>query len=612
LEHLSQVCRLEGNTLKFASLAERNRILAEAAFEELGAPSVVDPNALFNSAYSLWRYEIGDDDQASGRLLALASGDMDIFAAGANRIRTGARAFDILHLLEAALPYLKTLDVDSIVDMCVAKYEHTKDDMMSGAFHGVLETWLSTRPDTAIELHSRVLASLTEVTAPLLGNAIAALANTDFDLASNMAQDDARSGVDPRARVGTWTLGRLIAHEGAPPAAVSELNDVIIRLAGTETGDLHGQVLRVAVGAMHKTSAFDSVLQDLAENGDQVVLAAAASSLFLKAEALRDRGVTERWLRLLVGLSPEFPAAIRDFDYALSRALKDPANLELVLSILTQWVGHFGDKGAIASNTAELFDGTIRALFKRSEYRACLLTDWLLSEKPEHPGALAGILSGIGHELDAALEFEMDRIDQLTSSDLLFLARRLLGFVHDRAQVTSLSLSLLNSNDVEARIYPVVRALLVDEIGYDYPRRTVEALRENVATRIADRDKGFLLHLADAIDHVVQIQNALPFLNEFRPPAQLRRLFARARAKQMSTTFEEANKKSVFRQLMKEIPIKAGNGTFNYRDSNYGTSTKLSSISHSMELPRRESFDPIGNQIRLYGFRIAKRDKPCD
>lgn len=612
MEHLSHVCRLKGNTLEFASLAELNRILAEAAFEGLGATSVVDPNALFDLAYSLWRYEIGHDDQASGRLLALASDHLDIFAAGANRIRTGARAFDVLHLLEAALPYLKTLDVDSIVDICVAKYEQTKDDLMSGAFHGVLEAWLSTRPDTAIELHARVLASLTDVTAPLLGNAIAALANTDFALASNMAQDDVRSGVDLCARVGAWTLGRLIVHEGAPPAAVNELNDVIIRLAGTETGDLHDQVLRVAVGAMHKVSAFDSLLQDLAANGDQVVLAAAASSLFLKAEALRERGVTERWFRLLVGLSPEFPAGIRDFDYALSRALKDPANLELVLSILTQWVAQYGEKAAIASNTAELFDDTIRALFKRSEYRARLLTDWLLSEKSEHPGALAGILSGIGHELDASLEFEKDRIDQLTSGDLIFLARRLLGFVHDRAQVTSLSLSLLRSNDAEARIYPKVRALLVDEIGYDYPRSTAEALREDAARRIADRDKGFLLHLADVIDHVVQAQNALPFANEFRPPAQVRRLFARARAKQMSATFDEANKKSVFRQLMKEIPIKAGNGTFNYRDSDYGTSTKLSSISHSMELPRRESFDPIGNQIRLYGFRIANRDKPCD
>ena len=612
LEHLSQVCRLEGRTLEFSSLAERNRIIAEAAFEGIGATPAIDQNALFDLAYNLWRYEIGHDDQVSGRLLAFASDRVDILAAGADRIRMGARAFDVLHLLEAALPYLTTLDVDSIVDICVAKYEQTKNDMMSGAFHGVLEAWLSTRPGTAIELHSRVLTSLTEVTASLLGNAIAALANSDFALASNMAQDDVRSGVDLRAHVGVWTLGRLIVHEGAPPTAVSQLTDVIIGLAGTETGDLRSEVLRVAVGAMHKVSAFDSLLQDRAENRDQVVLSAAASSLFFKAEALYERGVTERWFRLLVDLSPEYPAAIRDFDYALSRALTDPANLELVLSVLTEWVAQYGEKAAIASNTAELFDDTIRSLFKRSDYRARLLTDWLLSERSEHPGALAGILSGIDHELDTVLELDKDRIDQLTSGDLLFLARRLLGFVHDRAQVTSLSLSLLSSKEAEARIYPVVRALLVDEIGYDYPLSTAKTLRENVALRSADQDKRFLLHLADAIDHVVQAQNALPFLNEFRPPAQLRRLFARARAKQMSASLEEANKKSVFRQLMKEIPIKAGNGTFNYRDSNYGTSTKLSSISHSMELPRRESFDPIGNQIRLRGFRIAKRDKPCD
>jgi hypothetical protein len=34
---------------------------------------------------------------------------------------------------------------------------------------------------------------------------------------------------------------------------------------------------------------------------------------------------------------------------------------------------------------------------------------------------------------------------------------------------------------------------------------------------------------------------------------------------------------------------------------------QMSSISHSIEMPRREVFDPVGNAIRSLEFRLAKR-----
>jgi hypothetical protein len=99
----------------------------------------------------------------------------------------------------------------------------------------------------------------------------------------------------------------------------------------------------------------------------------------------------------------------------------------------------------------------------------------------------------------------------------------------------------------------------------------------------------------------------LPRRKEFRPPERLRREFARARARQMNQAFEEASKKSIWRQLATEIHIKAGRGTFQYQNETYGQTMRLGSISHSVEMPRREVFDPVGNAIRLLGFRVAKR-----
>lgn len=597
------------NAVQFDSLMERNIIVARAAFEALQSPSGIDSEALFERAYELWRDEIGHSDHASGRLLALASASMDVLTIGAQRIRNGADVFDVLHLVEAALPYIQRIEAQSIIDLFIAKYELTKNDMAGGIIHSALESWLGTRAGDALNLHSKVLENLSEATASLLGNAIAALAKTDYAAAVEVARWDARAEIPLRARIGIWALGRLLLDEQAPSVSIDLVIQAVLDLIEREQGELRSQAIRAAVGAMHVMPSFDPILQRLAEGGDQDVLCAAATALFLNAKELGERGMTQRWLELMTSLTPEFKGAIRDWDSAMSGLLSDPANAPMVASTLRKWVTKHGRRVAIDSETASLFDDSVRKLFPLEADWASLVTDWLLSDEQEHPAALAGFLTELSHHSRTELSLDKGRLDSLGSEDLLFLARRMLGYVHDREQLTSLTLSMLLSKESEKRIYPVLRALLVEEIGYDYPGSTADACRKAADTDSMCVHKGYLLKIAEMIDQVANGQSSLPMLNELRPPTKLRRLFARARAKQMNESFEAANANSIFRQIATHITIKAGRGTFSYRDANYGPSMKLSSISHSIELPRREAFDPIGNSIRHLGFRLAKRDE---
>ena len=58
-------------------------------------------------------------------------------------------------------------------------------------------------------------------------------------------------------------------------------------------------------------------------------------------------------------------------------------------------------------------------------------------------------------------------VDSVVESFVIPAAQGVTGRSH-RAQVISLALSMLQSNDAEKRIYPVLGPLLVEEIGYDY------------------------------------------------------------------------------------------------------------------------------------------------
>lgn len=598
--------RLVDDQLDFLSVATRNEIIAVAALEQHPDISASDAGTLFDAAHELWRDEIGHADQVAGRLLALAADRLDILAAGAHLIRKGADVYDILHLIETAIPFLKSIDPKSVIDLLTASHAQTKNDLASNPTFGALETWLGTRPSDATALRTEALLSLSEETKVLLVIATLALSQSDYSMATKVAREDCDSQVPVRTEAGMRAFGRLLLVEDAPAEPLRTIEATIRDAVSSGREELKHHALAAATGAMHKLPAFDLILEQLAEQGDQDVLAFVARALFFKSKQMSDRGLTRRWLQLLTKLQPDFIGSLRDFDFAMSHLLAVPENVEIVVSTLAQWVENFGQKVAVDSRSAELFDDTARALLVNDEQRPLFITEWLLSDQIALPRVLAGFLNRVDNGA-VVLRLHKGSIDRLSANELVFLARRLLGYIHDRNQLTTLALSLLEANEAEQRIYPLLRNLLVTEIGYDYPASTIDALNAAVQTSTSQSDKEFLLNAVDDIERELATRSSLPRLNELQPPPKLHRLFARARGKQMEVSMERAQEKSIFRQLVTHIPIKAGAGTINSHDSNFDQPLKLSTISYSIELPRREAFDPIGNAIRHYKFRNAKK-----
>lgn len=595
-----------GSVIEFTSLAERNRLVAETNFAEIRERHACDPNEVYEQARRLWRQEIGHPDKASGRLLALAAKELDIVAIGTGRIRRGEDVFSILHLLEAALPHMEALELGSLIDLCVAKHESTKNDHAGGMFHSALEAWLADRPLCAGDLRLRVLSSLSEPTANLLCNSVIALSKSDFAQAVALAKADAGDKAPLRAGVGAWALGRLLREGQASPALQAEIAGALTRLIESGAGELRQQAISAVTGSLHVSRLFDTLLKQLAATGDQLVLTGIANTLFLRDSEMVQREDLTEWLDLLTGLSPDSKWGVSNLDHALARLMTDARFAPLVPPALTKWTARHGHRSAMDKTVSEHFASTCEKLASNGDAWSRLLTDWLLSDDRAHAANLAGVMSMLSHVESLQHRLDKPRVEALEPAGLLFLARRLLGYVHDRRQVTALAMSMLAVDSPRDRILPVLRALLVDEIGYDHPGSTIEACKAAAAD--APREtQTFLLSVADSIEKSLDAVQGLPRRKEFRPPERLRREFSRARTKQMNQAFEEASKKSIWRHLATEIHIKAGRGTFQYQNETYGQTMRLGSITHSVEMPRREVFDPVGNAIRLLGFRVAKR-----
>lgn len=605
-EQLVEGYELHADSIEFASLDQRNRRVAALAYARISSQLADTPGVVFECAHDIWCREIDHENQASARLLSLAAKRVDILACAAQRIREGGDVFEVLILLEACVPLLDSMNLPSLIDLCEVKYEKTKNDLAGGTFHGPFETWLSARPDFAKALHSAVVSHLTEATVNLINGAIVALAKMDYPGAFKLASEDARDTSVLRSKAGIWSLYRLlhVATAEARDAVCAEISGFI----ESHDDDVRKHSILVATRSMHLVSGFDTTLKRLAIAKDQDVLAGVATALFLQRNEMGNREDLREWITLLGALSPTGGNSTNNLDLALSQLLAQPDKVGMVVAMLTDWTERHGKNAVFDDTIAICFDSTFEKLCRLEPTWSALLTDWLLSDSMLHAANLSGLLGRL-RKLDLLkLRLHKERLDALDDADLVFLVRRMLGYVSDRAQITSLALSALSSAKADVRIFPLWRHLLCDEVGYDYPERTIEACR--AAAIGADvQTAQFLGEVVAELEASEKSLDALPRLRELRPPSGLRDQFASARYRKMNDDMRRSQKDAIWRHVGTEIPVKAGKGTFSYYNASYSPTMDMASMPFSYQLARTEVFDPVGREMRLLNNRLAKKGK---
>jgi len=350
-------------------------------------------------------------------------------------------------------------------------------------------------------------------------------------------------------------------------------------------------------------------LFNLGGAGDQDALAAIANILMLNTQEMKDKANLNKWLGLLSKLSPLTKGGIDNYDYVLAQLISDESQEEFGISCFTEWTVTNAKDMPQDRSIAELFDSTVSELAKRHELLSQVITDWLLSDSRRVASSAAGLLSHLWVRGIKRPEFSVSRLDLLKESDLLFIARRMLGFVYSEDHLVSLTMSLLKTKDAQRRTFGIVHSILVDEVGQDYPDSTIEALE--AASSIAP-DSEWVSFYSEIINKIVDRMKAierLPRIVELKPLPSIQRHFAMAQAKKMNRMMEESQKKSIISQFATKIPIKAGNSWFSYQEGRYTDSSHMHSFSQVVSLPRRYVLDTVGYEMNRLFMRHAKRVK---
>jgi len=607
---------LADGMLQFAALTDRNRIVAASTLSALGEQAL-DPAALFKAATSLWRHEIGHDDMACARLLALVHPRSDVLAMAATQVAATSDVFGLLHMLEKLLPLLDSLDWGPLIALSEAQYRRTLGDGAAGAFFEHVRQWLVEHSGSGAQLTALLLRDASEPLANLLKAAWLAWGAEAPAAAAARVVELAARAEPPFPTATAQVAERMLQDASLPPDAVAPLEALVHQWLAGATPDARRSGIAAATEVLHLRRTFDAALRALAQTGDPDTLGFLAFSLSRHSKAFLEAGSFFDWLALCAALPTSHLGAVRLLDSTLARHLGPQSpHRDAVLSFLQAWITAQPTQERVGREFAKLFGSCAGRIVQDQALLPRVLTTWFLADAWAMPEAAAGLIVGLSsearvHRGDAGavpVSFDAALLDYAAAADFLFLARRLIGYVINADLLLSLALSLLQVRDAKARVHPLMASLLGDEIGYDYPVTTVEKLGLAINTEFDPDTRVLLERIRVDLQRYLEQLDALPRLREFAVPLTLQRAFRKARSKQMENGMREARKGSVFAQFVTQVHLKAGLSSFQYLHEGFTEPMVLKSMSYSFEMPRRESLDPVGNAYRLHTNRLAKRE----
>jgi len=599
---------IENSVLEFVTLEKRNYYAAQHVLQTIEGDLCYNPELLFEKAHELWDKEIKHKNKSSSQLIALASSLVDPFQTALKCAKSGWKIFELLHLLGEVFLYLDEVNIQSFIDFYKYQYELTKNDLASGIFDQAIQRWLETKPDVAEELSHVLADKIDEQSAGLFTDALLAIAGENYEKAVALTDVDYSESYSVKQGVCCFLLGRLLVLKGSPEHYIETITKKLMELLNSHSDELRRQAIISVTNVMHEVSAFDIKIKQFCKDKNIHALHGVARSFFLHNKEMLKRKDLGEWLRLLVYVSPEYKGVLNDIDYTLLALLENSENQCLVPTYLTGWVKSNLNSNDIYS-VAAIFSSCSHELARHCDIYSTLICEWMMEDNSIFQINVVELLKIISNQTNSNIFYDKDTLNKYHFDDLLFLAQKTIGYIFDRKILTSLVLSFLKVEHDKEKILLMVHDILVGEIGYDYPGSTIKDCHSYAEKEEDSELASFISSIASEIEKRNKAYESLPLANDLYPSAQLTRKFVTAHAKQMGKSFEGERKKSIFYNIFSEISIKAGSSTMRYIGDSFSKPMGFHALSTSVELPKREVLDPIGNSVRLLMFRNVKRNK---
>ena len=527
----------------------------------------------------------------------------------------GKDFWNLLHAFVEALPRLR-VEVVSLVDTLRTIEKLIRNDLAGIEVYDALENLSGAQAETGKMIYQQLVAEKKGPITGFIPCVLRGLSKGDFAEAYTLCEDLLANDSQDLVGAAIISLGNM-DYSG-------EQNDYLERTLGYYRRLRRRRKIQIAASLV---KGYGRLLQCAEECKEALVKLSERRApgvqyelaVVLSLKAKKQSG--ERWfqtvLMRLTEVSSDCVGIVQKIDGVLSRVAGEGKG-DLVIAFWETWVIN-RDYGNDEQGRLAIFEMVLSRMVQKcwGSIRACW-TRWLNSDDYRLHMAAADLIIEASHRRKKApeMKFELDGeiLKKISPRDVVYIIHKILGYCSvDAGTLCSMVFSALAfEKDVGGVITGCVVAAFRDYIGYNYAGTTVKFLNERKKssctkeTQTADR-------ILNEVEAYYGPLRSLERLQEFEPPPQrvqqLTGAKTRHQGREMAKTVRE---KSVFLRFCKEVRLKAGSSFFVEKDGKFTRKTNLGLFSQSMEFPRGELVDPVGQALsRIRWQNITREELVC-
>jgi len=560
-------------------------------------------------------YQIGHDELAA-TVIEMAHNiyNMDVVKRVGELCAEQKDCFNLLHAFAETLPKLK-VEAKSLKKSLGAIEPTIRNDLAGIEIYDSVERLCELHTDTANTLYQELVSGKKGVLTGFIVSVIKGMAKTDFKQGYAKALSLLESNSTNLVSVGIIALGSLYYSDSSRDKYLQKTLKLYHKMISKRNTIVISSLVKGYGRLLKYTDEPKEQLSKLSETKNPEILYEIAVVLLLNAELRKHETWFEKALLNLAGIDSKYARITNKIDSVLSRISKE--NADLVMRFWEAW--------SVCRNYAESEQEklTVFRISVSSIVRECFekvreyYTKWLNSDEHKLHLAASDLISECCHHKkripSITLELDHNIVQVMSNRDIIYVIFKILGYVSINPEaLCNLVFSVIDAGCKDKMVTDYVVVAFRDYIVYNYAGTTIDFLKVR-----AKSENKFAAKIANKIKKQIEIHHQalkkLTNLRELQPPPRRVHEMEQAKAKHFGKQiYEGAKKQSVFFQFCKEVPLKAGSSFFMERDGKFSGKTELMPISHSMEYPRGEILDPVGQAFsRLEWRNLKRKDLPC-
>jgi len=311
----------------------------------------------------------------------------------------------------------------------------------------------------------------------------------------------------------------------------------------------------------------------------------------------------------LSDIDTEFDGVVQAIDSILYKIIKGGESLNLVEEFFERWIAsheYVSDRRKID----ETFNMAFTQLFKHRSFVERLITNWFNNDNVKFHIFARDIIDFMMLHKFSPPSFDQGLVSSFSEKDILYVVRKLIGHVFDFDMSSALLFSLLKHPSITTKTKSLIATVFVDYIGYNYAVRTIEFCEKKLDSK---KLSGIEREVTKVIYKNVKLRfdaiKKLPRLDELRPKMDDVLKIEREKDRQMAKIMEQAQarSKTSLLGLVTKIGIKEGRGWFSFTHGQFTGTTKMKSLSESIEIPKGDVLDVVKASMDRQRFRLVKR-----